>query len=78
MNTSTGQVSGTPATQGTFPFTVKVTDSALLPPNQQSQTATQPLSLTVGVPNPLSITTTSLPQANTATLYNQQLRVSGG
>jgi len=78
LTTSTGQLSGTPTTQGVFSFTVKVTDSALLPPNQQPQTATQTLSLTVGVPNPLSITTTSLPQANTATLYNQQLHVSGG
>jgi len=78
LNTTTGQISGTPTTQGAFPFTVKVTDSALLPPNQQPQTATQALSLTVGTPNPLAITTTSLPQANTATLYSQQLRVSGG
>jgi hypothetical protein len=78
LNTTTGQISGTPTTQGTFPFTVKVTDSALLPPNQQPQTATQALSLTVGAPGSLSIATTSLPQANTATLYSQQLRVTGG
>ena len=78
LNATTGQISGTPTTQGTFPFTVKVTDSALLPPNQQPQTATQALSLTVGAPSSLAIATTSLPQANTATLYSQQLRVSGG
>jgi len=78
LNTTTGQISGIPAAQGTFSFTVKVTDSALLPPNQQPQTATQALSLTVGAPGPLSIATTSLPQANTATLYSQQLRVTGG
>lgn len=78
LNTSTGQLSGTPTVQNTFSFTVKVTDSALLPPTQQPQTATQALSLTVGAPGSLAITTTSLPQANTATLYNQQLHVSGG
>jgi len=78
LNTSTGQLSGTPTAQGTFSFTVTVTDSALLPPNQQPQIATQALSLTVGAPGSLFITTTSLPQANTATLYNQQLHVSGG
>ncbi|HKV28443.1 MAG TPA: putative Ig domain-containing protein [Candidatus Acidoferrales bacterium] len=78
LNATTGQISGTPTTQGTFGFTVKVTDSALVPPNQQPQTATQALSLTVGVPGSLAIATTSLPQANTATLYSQQLRVTGG
>src|SRR5487761_794094 len=78
LNTTTGQLSGTPTAQGTFSFPVKVTVSALLPPNQQPQTATQALSLTVGAPGSLFITTTSLPQANAATLYNQQLRVSGG
>ena len=78
LNTTTGQISGTPTAQGTFSFTVKVTDSALLPPNQQPQTATQALSLTVGAPGSLAVATTSLPQANTATLYSQQLRVTGG
>lgn len=78
LNATTGQISGTPTTQGPFPFTVEVTDSALLPPNQHSQTATQSLTLTVSVPKPLSITTTSLPQADTATLYSQQLLVGGG
>lgn len=78
LNTTTGQISGIPTAQGTSSFTVKVTDSALLPPNQQPQTATQGLSLTVGAPGSLAIATTSLPQANTATLYNQQLRTTGG
>ncbi len=78
LNAITGQISGIPATQGTFAFTVKATDSAFLPPNQQPQTATQALSLTVGAPGTLTIATTSLPLANTATLYSQQLRVTGG
>lgn len=74
----TGQISGTPTTEGTFPFTVQVTDSSLLPPNQHPQTATQALSLTVGPPKPLSIVTSSLPQADTASLYSQTIITAGG
>lgn len=78
LDSSTGQISGTPTTQGTSSFTAEVTDSALLPPNSQPQTATQPLSITVGPPGALAIVTTSLPQANSATLYSQQIRTTGG
>lgn len=75
---STGQISGTPTTQGTFSFTVKVVDSSLLPPNNQPQTATQSLSITVGPPSTLAIATTSLPQAESANLYSQKIVVTGG
>ncbi|MGH7870255.1 MAG: putative Ig domain-containing protein, partial [Candidatus Dormibacteraceae bacterium] len=78
LTATTGQISGTPTTQGTSAFTVKVTDSSLLPPDQHSQTAIQPLSLTVGPPNPVSIVTASLPQADTASLYSQTILESGG
>ena len=78
LDASTGQISGTPTTQGASSFTVEVTDSALLPPNNQPQTATQPLSITVGPPGALAIVTTSLPDANSATLYSQQIRTTGG
>jgi Putative Ig domain len=78
LTTTTGQISGTPTTQGTFPLTVEVTDSSLLPPDQHSQTATQSLSLTVGPPNPLSIVTTSLPEADSASLYSQTILETGG
>lgn len=74
----TGQISGTPTTQGTFLFTVSVTDSALLPPNQHSQTATASLSLTVGPPSTLTIVTASLPQADTASLFSQTILTHGG
>lgn len=75
---STGQISGIPTTQGTFPFTVQVTDSSLLSPGPHSQTATQSLSLTVGPPNALSIVTSTLPQAQTASLYSQTIVTNGG
>jgi hypothetical protein len=75
---ATGQISGIPTTQGTYPLTVQVVDSSLLPPNNQSQTATQALSLTVGPPNPLSIVTTSLPEAESASLYSQTILETGG
>lgn len=78
LDATTGQISGTPTTQGTTSFTAQVTDSALLPPNNQPQTATQALSITVGPPGALAIVTTSLPQANSATLYSQQIRTTGG
>ena len=78
LEASTGQISGTPTTQGTSLFAVTVTDSALLPPNNQPQTATQPLSITVGPPGALAIVTTSLPDANSATLYSQQIHTTGG
>ena len=75
---ATGQISGTPTTQGTYPLTVEVTDSSLLPPSNQPQTATQALSLTVGPPNALVIVTTSLPEAESASLYSQTILESGG
>lgn len=78
LDASTGQISGTPTTQGSSSFTVEVTDSALLPPNNQPQTATQSLSITVGPPGALAIVTTTLPDANSATLYGQQIRTTGG
>ena len=78
LDAATGQISGTPTTQGSSSFTVEVTDSALLPPNNQPQTATQSLSITVGPPGALAIVTTTLPDANSATLYSQQIRTTGG
>ena len=78
LTSMTGQISGTPTTQGSFPFTVEVTDSSLLPPNNHSQTATQALTITVGPPGPLSIVTTSLPQGQSASLYSQTIVETGG
>lgn len=80
LTASTGQISGTPTTQSTTPFTftVEVVDSSLLPPNNQPQTKTQTLSITVGPPNTLAIATTSLPEAESSNLYSQKIVATGG
>src|SRR4029077_17417245 len=60
-------------TQGTFNFTVQVVDSAIPP-----QTATQPLSITVGPPATLVITTASLPGGTTGSAYTAPVHATGG
>ncbi len=71
LNTSTGAISGTPTTAGTFNFTAKVVDAG----NPQ-QSATANLSMTID--GPLTITTTSLPTAVVGTSYSQTLAATGG
>ncbi|MBZ5594121.1 MAG: Ig domain-containing protein [Acidobacteriia bacterium] len=67
---STGSISGTPATAGTFQFTVQVTDSA-------SVSATKQFTLTVA--QTLAITTAgTLPSGSTGAPYSTALGVSGG
>lgn len=67
-----GTVSGTPCTAGTSNFTVQVADSAIPP-----LTASAPLSMNVIV-SPLSITTASLPDGVTDTIYSQSVKAGGG
>lgn len=87
LSPTSGQITGTPTVQPvtypyTYSFTVQVQDSALLPPapNYHHQTMTQPLSITVQQPPPLSITTPTGPLAGgtTATAYNASLQATGG
>lgn len=66
---STGVISGTPNAIGTTSFTVEVTDA-------QSNTATQPLSITIT--NTLTITTGSLPAGVEFIPYNQTVTGAGG
>ena len=66
---STGLLSGTPATAGSVTFTVRVTDAA-------SRTDTQSLTLTVG--SSLSISTATLPDGVVGASYSQQFSASGG
>ena len=75
---TTGQITGTPTTQGPFNFTLQATDSSLLPPNGTAQVAQQPLTLTVGPPNPLVISTTTLSSAESATDYSVPIVSTGG
>jgi hypothetical protein len=70
---SSGAITGTPTTAGTFDFTVKATDAANL-------SGTQPLQIVVNpAAAPPTITTTSLPGGTAGTKYGpQNLGVSGG
>ena len=67
-------ISGTPTSQGTFNFTVRVTDSL-------GQSDTQALSIVISVAlAPLAITTTSplQPNAKEGVAYSTTLQSSGG
>ena len=66
----TGAITGTPTANGSFHFTVQVTDAG-------GRTATAALTLSTGVA-PLSITTSSLPYGQLTVPYSQTLAASGG
>jgi subtilisin family serine protease len=70
LNASSGTISGSPTTSGTFTFTAQVTDG--------TQTATKALSIVVAPPSALSITTASLPQGRVGRAYSATLAASGG
>jgi large repetitive protein len=69
LGASTGLLSGTPTSAGTFSFTVKVTDHAGL-------SATEPVTMTI-VPGP-SLNFPAPPTGWTRTVYLDTLTVSGG
>ncbi|MFC7645284.1 Ig domain-containing protein [Streptosporangium lutulentum] len=69
LNTSTGQLSGTPTTGGTFSFTVRVVDA-------QNQSTTRTVSLLI-VPPP-TFTFPAVPSGRTGVAYSFPLTVSGG
>jgi putative flippase GtrA len=76
LNTSTGEISGTPAAAATnVALTFRVTDAATA--CTPAQTATKELTLTIGGPA-LSITTTSLPNGQVGVAYSQTLAATGG
>lgn len=69
---STGVVSGTPKSGGSYPFTVQVSDT-------ESPAATQTMAFTIVVTiPPLQITTSTLPDATYGSAYNQVLTATGG
>ena len=70
---STGVVDGTPTTSGTFPVTVTVTDSGPGP-----DTAVADLSISVASPQPLGITTATVPGASLDLPYFDQMVATGG
>jgi len=74
LDPAPGVISGTPTTAETANFTVMVTDSSV-----PAATDTQALSIVVSAPgSPLTITTTTLPDAVFGTAYSQTLAASGG
>jgi hypothetical protein len=71
---TSGLISGTPTTAGTYNFTVKVRDSSL-----PQQTASKTLAITITEQTiPLSITTTSLPSGTVGNAYTESLSATGG
>jgi hypothetical protein len=70
INPATGIISGTPGPQGTFAFTVTVTDSV-------GGTNTQTFTITVTI-GTLKITSVALPSARATVFYTTQLTASGG
>lgn len=68
---SSGTISGTPTAHGIYDFTLQVEDSA-------ANTATQAYTVTVMPATPLSITTTSLPDADQNFQYSELITASDG
>jgi hypothetical protein len=74
VNMSTGVISGTPTTVGTYPFVATVQDSSVPPQKATSGT----LVISVQTPQPLQATTAPLPNGMTATPYSGTLTATGG
>lgn len=72
LTASSGQISGTPTTTGTYNFTLTVTDSQVSPGH-----ATASAGITMVV-HPLTITTTSLPDGTVGKAYAGKLTIRGG
>ncbi len=71
IDSNTGEIGGLPTTQGTFNFTVQVTDDL-------GDTATADLSIVIDPPPPLAITTTALPDGAVGVPYSATLQATGG
>ena len=70
LDSTTGVISGTPTTAGTFPFFVTVTDTTGTSPQQG-------FFITISAP-PLKFLTASLSPATEGESYSEAIRVSGG
>ena len=66
-----GLLSGALAASGTFPVSVRATDSV-------GATSDQPLSLYIAPAPPLQVTTANLPSGTSGNFYSQQLQAAGG
>jgi Putative Ig domain len=74
LGATSGQLSGTPASSGSYPFTVRVLDSSS-PARSAARSFTMNLAST---PPRLAITTTSLPSMTPGLAYNATLSATGG
>ncbi|WP_058051083.1 putative Ig domain-containing protein, partial [Janthinobacterium sp. Ant5-2-1] len=75
LNAATGVLSGTTNVAGSFPFSIKVTDSST--GTGAPFSATNSYTLSVGAPT-ITVTPATLPAATAATAYSRQLTASGG
>lgn len=66
-----GAVSGTPTTEGTYDFTVRVTDSV-------GATDTETFEITVVAPRPLTVSTATVPAGVVGRAYQINLAADGG
>jgi Putative Ig domain/Bacterial Ig-like domain (group 2) len=74
LGATSGQVSGTPSSSGSYSFIARVRDSS-----SPAQSATRSFTINVAAtPPPLAITTTSLPSITPGMAYNATLSASGG
>ncbi len=73
LDAQTGEIYGTPTGDGAFNFTVQVADNAS-PPETDART----YSMNIGPMPALSITTTTLPDAQAGAAYSAQLAAEGG
>jgi large repetitive protein len=71
---SSGQITGMPTQVGSYTFDVTVSDSS----STASQSTGGTFTITVATPNPLAITTPSLPGGTVGTPYSIPLRAQGG
>ncbi|MCL5667139.1 MAG: putative Ig domain-containing protein [Patescibacteria group bacterium] len=72
INSSTGAITGTPTTAGSYSFAIKVADAA-----NPSVSATKNFTLVIDASGTASITTASLPNGKVGTAYSQTLQASG-
>ncbi len=70
---SDGSITGTPNTNGTFQFTVGVSDG-----NASVAYSNLSITITGGAAQPLQVTTTVLPGGTTGTIYSNQVSATGG
>ncbi|OEZ46373.1 esterase EstA precursor [Janthinobacterium sp. MP5059B] len=75
LNAATGVLSGTTNVAGSFPFSIKVTDSST--GTGAPFSATNSYTVNVGAPT-ITLTPATLPAATVATAYSQPLSASGG